>query len=209
MRKPELAKRLKSFKRAGSSSRTRVEGREAKAKGQECSEQTVELQKGDSGGKQHCPGRRVGSAAAVGITARSGSLEESFSWCVIEGTSFVTCLTHSYLRNSHCYIILPGESISIHQDQQREGGKEEKKEPSRVQHNSQRTWPKRRHYGIDRSCKSYNQESAFRPYLARVQANLAIGTLYNPGDRARLWPCLCPCDHRPCPHETQTKEHKR
>lgn len=43
MRKPELAKRLKSFKRAGSSSRTRVEGREAKAKGQERSEQTVEL----------------------------------------------------------------------------------------------------------------------------------------------------------------------
>lgn len=35
MRKPELAKRLNSFKRAGSSSRTRVEGQEAKAKGQE------------------------------------------------------------------------------------------------------------------------------------------------------------------------------
>lgn len=43
MRKPELAKRLKSFKRAGSSSRTRVEAQEAKAKGQERSEQTVEL----------------------------------------------------------------------------------------------------------------------------------------------------------------------
>lgn len=43
MRKPGLAKRLKSFKRAGSSSRTSLEGQEAKAEGQECSEQTVEL----------------------------------------------------------------------------------------------------------------------------------------------------------------------